>query len=59
VEKVLEGRLKEQGWLSFLSKTSEVVSLDEVWRELLVLNAEGHARHNMVRDVCKLKRLCD
>lgn len=32
VEKVLDGRLKGQSWLSFLSKTNEVVTLDEVWR---------------------------
>ena len=52
---MLDARLKGQSWLSFLSKSNEVVSLDEVWRELLLM--EDDARRNLIDEVCRLKKI--
>lgn len=53
VENVIDGKLKAQGWLSFLNKDTEVVSLDELWK--IVGKFEHHPRQKLIEDICRLK----
>lgn len=55
MEKALDGRLKGQGWISYFSKSNEVVSLDGVWKEVEKMEDGGGKRRNLVRDVCSVK----
>ena len=53
VEKVIDARLKGQGWISYFSRSSEVVALDETWRA--IQKSEEGAKQQLIQDICCLK----
>jgi tRNA A-37 threonylcarbamoyl transferase component Bud32 len=53
VSRVLEEKIKGQGWMSYFTKSSEVVTLEEVWKCIHHLTDEP--RQHLIEDICTLK----
>ena len=54
VEKALESRMKGQGWMTYFSRSSEVVSLGEVWKA--IGEFRGDVRERLIADMWSLKQ---
>ena len=54
VEKMLDSRMKGQGWMTYFSRSSEVVSLNEVWKT--ISGFEDDARKKLIADIWSLKQ---
>ena len=47
--------IKAQGWMSYFSKTSEAITVDEVWK--CVSRFVGEGRQELIDDICAVKGL--
>ena len=45
--------MKGQGWMTYFSRTSEVVSLDETWKVISTFRDEP--RQHLIDDICAIK----
>mgnify|MGYP006897566972 CR=1 FL=1 len=51
---MLDSRMKGQGWMTYFSRSSEVVSLNEVWKT--ISGFEDDARKKLIADIWSLKQ---
>lgn len=55
VDRALTDCIKSQGWMSYFSKTSEAITVDEVWK--CVSRFIGEGRQELIDDICTVKGL--
>jgi hypothetical protein len=53
VGRSLDEKIKGQGWMSYFSKSAEIVTLEELWKS--ISNFAEEPRQRLIDDVCILK----
>jgi hypothetical protein len=53
VGRSLDEKMKGQGWMSYFSKSGDIVTLEELWKS--ISNFTEEPKQQLINDICILK----